>query len=117
MRKKAKQRALGGLPLAARRLGSLAAPEPSAAQATTTYFVTNVDSSQFPDVTFTLRALDINNNTLTNLHNTSFTVYENAQAVPNIAVTPHSDAPLSIVFIIDLRRFTTYFSLSYDNLP
>src|SRR5215813_10856995 len=86
----------------------LPGPAPAVAQGTTTYFVTNVDASKFPDVTFQLRALDINNNTLNNLNNTSFTVYENGQAVPNIQVTPHSDAPLSIIYVIDLGTFTNY---------
>jgi hypothetical protein len=102
--------------IATTALGSLVAPLPTAAQGTTTYFVTHVDSSQFPDITFTLRALDINNNALTNLNNTSFTVYENGQAVPNLTVTPRSDAPLSIVYIIDLGHFTNYLFFGYDNL-
>jgi hypothetical protein len=96
--------------------GSLWAPSPSAAQGTTTYFVTKVDSSQFPDITFTLRALDINNNALTNLNNTSFTVYENGKAVPNITVTPRSDAPLSIIYVIDEGTYSNYFYFGYDNL-
>jgi hypothetical protein len=102
--------------IAATALGLLYAPRPSSAQGTTAYFVTNVDSSQFPDVTFTLRALDINNNALNNLNNTSFTVYENGQAVPNIKVTPRSDAPLSIIYVIDLGQFTNYVYFGYDNL-
>src|SRR5579859_1532199 len=116
MIKKLKQALLCALLLSLTLLGGLTAPQPAAAQATTTYFVTNVDSSQFPDITFRLRALDINNNTLTNLNNTSFSVYENGQAVPNITVTPHADAPLAIVFVIDLGHFTNYLSFGYDNL-
>jgi hypothetical protein len=116
MIKKLKQALLCALLLSLTLLGSLATPQPMAAQATTTYFVTNVNSSQFPDVSFSLRALDINNNTLTNLNNTSFTVYENGQAVPNISVTPHADAPISIVFVIDLGRFSNYVFFGNDNL-
>ena len=116
MIKKLRHALLCALLLAMTLLGSLAAPQPTAAQSTTTYFVTHVDSSQFPDVTFTLRALDINNNTLTNLNNTSFTVYENGQAVPAITVTPHADAPVAIVFVIDLGHFSNYLSFGFDNL-
>ena len=116
MIKKIKPALLCAVLLTVTVLGQLAGPQPSAAQATTTYFVTNVDSSQFPDISFTLRALDINNNSLTNLNNTSFTVYENGQAVPNITVTPRSDAPLNIVFVIDLGHFSNYLSFGFDNL-
>ena len=116
MIKKLKQALLCAVLLCVTLLGSLAAPQPMAAQGTTTYFVTNVDSSQFPDVSFTLRALDLNNNTLTNLNNTSFTVYENGQAVPNITVTPRSDAPIAYVFVIDLGHFSNYLSFGFDNL-
>ena len=116
MIKQLKQALLCAVMLTVAILGNLATSQPSAAQATTTYFVTKVDSSQFPDITFTLRALDIKNNTLTNLNNTSFTVYENGQAVPNITVTPRSDAPLNYVFIIDLGRFTNYLTFGFDNM-
>ncbi len=116
MIKKLKQALLGALLLCAMVVGNLAAPPSTAAQATTTYFVTDVDSTQFPDITFRLRALDINNNALTNLNNTSFTVYENGQAVPNITVTPRSDAPVTIVFVIDLGHFSNYLSFGFDNL-
>ena len=116
MIKQLKQALLCAVLLTVAVLGNLATPQLSAAQATPPYFVTNVDPSQFPDVTFTLRALDIKNTTLTNLNNTSFTVYENGQAVPNITVTPRSDAPLNIVFVIDLGHFSNYLSFGFDNL-
>lgn len=102
--------------IAATVLGNLVTPRPTAAQGTTTYFVTNVDASQFPDITFTLRGLDNNNSARTNLNNTSFTVYENGRAVPNITVTPRSDAPLSIVYVIDLGLYSNYLYFGYDNL-
>jgi hypothetical protein len=116
MIKKLKKALLCAVLLSVAVLGNLTTPQPAVAQATTTYFVTNVDSSQFPDITFNLRALDIKNSALNQLNNTSFTVYENGQAVPNIAVTPRSDAPVSIVFVIDLGHFSNYLSFGFDNL-
>ena len=89
-------------------------PQPSAAQGTTTYFISDVDASQFPDVTFRLRAVDINNKVVTNLNNTSFTVYDDGQAVPDKQVTPQSDGPLHVIYVLDLGRFSNYHILGYD---
>src|SRR6188768_1878705 len=85
-------------------IGLLYWPAPTAAQGTTTYFITNVDSSQFPDITFRLRAIDANNKVVTSLNNTSFTVYDDGQAVTDIQVTPQSDGPINLVYVVDLGR-------------
>ena len=87
-------------------LALLYGPLPSAAQATNTYFVTNVDKSHFPDITFTLRAVDINNKVLTNLNNTSFTVYDDGHAVTGATVTAHNDAALNIIYVLDLGNYS-----------
>ena len=107
---------LGLVLFATLAVGVLVVPLPTAAQGTTTYFITGVNTSQFPDITFTLRALDLNNNVLNNLNGTSFTVYENGKAIPNITVTPHSDAPIAVIYVIDEGFYTNYFYFGYDNL-
>ena len=97
-------------------IGLLYWPAPTAAQGTTTYFITNVDSSQFPDITFRLRAIDANNKVVTSLNNTSFTVYDDGQAVTDIQVTPQSDGPINLVYVVDLGRSNNYSSLGLDQI-
>ena len=84
-------------------LSLLANGEPGSAQAGTTYFVTDVDASLFPTVTFRLRALDFNNRVVGGLSNTNLAVYENGEQVPaeNVQVTPHDDGPITFLFLVD----------------
>jgi hypothetical protein len=94
--------------------GLLYWPSPTAAQGTNTYFITDVDSSQFPDITFRLRVVDINNKVVTNLNNSSFTVYDDGQQVTDIQVTPQSDGALNIIYVIDLGRQSSFTTLGLD---
>ena len=97
-------------------VGWLYWPAPTAAQGSNTYFITDVDKSQFPNITFRLRVVDLNNKAVSNLNNTSFTVYDDGQAVPDIQVTPQLDGPLNIIYVVDLGRSNNYSSLGLDQI-
>lgn len=88
----------------------LGSGQPVSAQAGTTFFITEVDSSQFPTVTFQLRAVDLNNRVVSGLGNTDLTIYENGHAVPaeNVQVTPHTDGPITFLFLIDHGRLANF---------
>ncbi|HSB90810.1 MAG TPA: FHA domain-containing protein [Anaerolineales bacterium] len=92
--------------------------EPASAQAGTTYFITNVDASLFPTVTFQLRALDLNNRVVSGLTNTNLTVYENGEQVPvgNVQVTPHDDGPITFLFLIDHGRLANFREFGTQNI-
>lgn len=74
-----------------------------------TFFITDVETSAFPQVTFTLRAVNESNQTVAGLAN-ALTVYENGQAVPaqNVLATSHDDAPVVYLFVVDQGRNTNY---------
>jgi hypothetical protein len=97
-------------------VGWLYWPAPTAAQGTNTYFITDVDKSQFPNITFRLRVVDLNNKAVTNLNNTSITVYDDGQAVPDLKVTPQLDGPLNIIYVVDLGRSNNYSSLGLEQI-
>lgn len=71
------------------------------AQASRTFFISDVDASQFPTVSFRLRAVDIDNRVVEGLNSESLTVYENGQQVGEVQVTPHQDGPITYIFVID----------------
>ncbi|MGH2628557.1 MAG: hypothetical protein ACRDHY_18120, partial [Anaerolineales bacterium] len=104
--------------LAAALLSLLAGGEPASAQAGTTFFVTDVDASAFPSVSFRLRALDLNNRVVGGLTNTNLTVYENGEQVPaeNVQVTPHEDGPITFLFLIDHGRSANFASFGTQNI-
>jgi hypothetical protein len=92
--------------------------EPAWGQAGTTFFITDVDSSQFPTVTFRLRALDVNNRVVAGLSNTNLTVFENGQQVPaaNVQVTPRDDGPITFLFLIDHGRLASFREFGTQNI-
>lgn len=98
-------------------LGLMALPLAPRAQGSVTFFVTNVDASKFPDVQFELRAVDLNNQVITNLNSANLSVYENAQLVPNSQVTPlTTDSPVNVIYVVDLGRQANYRSFGLNNI-
>lgn len=81
---------------------------PAAAQSGQTYFITEVDAAAFPQVSFSLRAVDLANNAVTGLNATNLAVYENGQQVQGVEITPHSDGPITYVFVIDQGSAANY---------
>lgn len=90
----------------------------ASAQAGTTFFITDVDATQFPGVTFRLRAIDLNNRVVGGLSSTNLTVYENGVPVPagDVQVTPHDDGPITFLFLIDHGRLANFREFGTQNL-
>lgn len=89
---------------------------PAAAQTGQTYFITNVDSSGFPQVSFSLRAIDLANQAVVGLNASNLAVYENGQQVQGIEITPHADGPITYVFVIDQGRVANYTNFGLNNI-
>lgn len=91
--------------------------ESASAQAGATFFITDVDASQFPTVTFRLRALDLNNRVVGGLSQANLTVYENGEQVPaeNVQVTPHDDGPITFLFLLDHGRLANFNQFGAQN--
>ena len=91
-------------------LSTVSGTLPGAAQASNTYYITDTNTSQFPTVQFRLRALDPNNHAIPDLTSANLPVFENGKAVParDVQVTAHTDAPLTVVFVVDLGAQSNY---------
>ena len=94
--------------------GAFGPARPASAQAGVTFFITNVDTSQFPNITFQLRAVDLNNNVVSNLTSQNLPVFENGQEVQNVTVTPNNDGPINVIFAVDLGRFSRYHIITHE---
>lgn len=92
--------------------------QPLPAQSPATYFVDDVDATKFPNVTFRLRAVDLNNKVLTGLTNANVPVFENGKQVPttNVTVTPRDDGPMTIFFVVDQGANAVYNNFSAFSL-
>ena len=86
------------------------------AQSGNIYFITDVDSSAFPDVGFELRAVDLRNEVVTGLSSANIVVYEDGEQVQDLQITPHSDGPITWVFVVDQGRNANYFSFGLNNI-
>jgi hypothetical protein len=84
------------------------------AQSGLTYFITDVDASSFPQVQFTMRAVELGNKVVSTLNSSNLTIYENGQQVSDTQVTPHADGPITYIFVIDQgsQSYFTYFGVS-----
>ena len=93
----------------------LGVPTGALAQAGTTFFITDVDTSAFPNVTFSLRAADLNNQAVGGLNASNISVYENGEEVTNLEVTPHTDGAMALIFLIDQGHFANFTSFTLNN--
>jgi len=89
-------------------VGLFSLPTTAAAQGATTFFVTNVDASRFPEVQFQLRAVGLGNQVVPSLNSANLAVYENGQVVPNVQIAARNDGPINIVFVLDQGQYTYY---------
>lgn len=105
-------RAMGVAALLVAVVGVLGA----AAQAGVTFFITEVDSSAFPQVTFNLRAIELGNKVVAGLNESSLTVYENGQQVSDVTVIQNEDGPISYIFVIDQGQSSAYNIFGISNL-
>jgi hypothetical protein len=96
--------------------GLLTLPVAALAQGGTTYFVFNVNATNFPDVQFDLRAVDLNNVPVQGLNNSNTAVYENGQPVTNAVITPRVDGPVNYIFVIDQGRLANYTLFGLNNI-
>ncbi|MGA9192616.1 MAG: FHA domain-containing protein [Anaerolineales bacterium] len=88
----------------------------AAAQSGTTFFVTNVDSSGFPVVSFDLRAVGLGQKVVSGLNAGDITVYENGQEASDVQVTPSEDGPITYIFVIDQGRLANFQSFGESNI-
>lgn len=85
-------------------------------QAASTFFVTEVDAAAFPQVSFNLRAVELGNQVVSGLNESSLTVYENGEQVSDISVTQNEDGAITYIFVIDQGRASSYTSFGISNL-
>lgn len=87
------------------------------AQTGATYFVSDVDASSFPQVTFRLRAVDLENKVVAGLDApNSISVYENGELANEVTVIPNSDGPINYIFVVDQGRVANYRSFQLANI-
>jgi hypothetical protein len=76
--------------------------------------ITRVNIENFPQVKVVFRALDSNNNIVTNLTANDITVYENENRIVDFEVDTQDRAPITVVFMIDQGRYFNYQGLGAD---
>ncbi len=88
----------------------------ASAQSGLTFFVTNEDSSAFPQVRMQLRAVELGNKVVSSLNTSTLAVYENGQQVSDLEITPQDDGAISYIFVIDQGRSANYLNFQLSNI-
>lgn len=97
-------------------VGLFSLPTTAAAQGASTFFVTNVDASRFPEVQFQLRAVGLDNQVVPSLNSANLAVYENGQIVPNVQIAARNEGPINVIFVIDQGLYTYYQFFGLNNI-
>jgi hypothetical protein len=88
----------------------------ASAQAGLTYFVTDVDASAFPSVSFEMRATDLGNDVVSGLSAEDLTAFENGEEVGDLELTPHEDGAITYIIVLDLGRLSNYRSFGENRI-
>jgi hypothetical protein len=88
----------------------------ASAQGTPTLFISQVDAGDFPNVKFSLRAVDANNAAIGNLSASDIEVFENEQPVKNVDIAARDDTPINLIYVIDLGRRANYTTVGVENI-
>lgn len=73
-----------------------------------TVFITQVQSTAFPEIQVDFRPFDSHNNIVRNLTTADVLVYENETAVSTFQIDTHDRAPIFVIFVIDQGRYFDY---------
>ena len=83
-------------------------PAPAAGQSDLTLYVTGVDTTSFPAVQVTLRAIDGNSQVVNNLAPSALAVTEGGAAVKDFKLTANTEGAVQLVFVVDLDVYNGY---------
>ena len=88
----------------------------ASAQSGLTFFVTDEDSSAFPQMLVRLRAVELGNKVVSSLNTSTLAVYENGQQVSDLEITPQDDGAIVYLFVIDQGRSSNYTTFQLSNI-
>jgi hypothetical protein len=79
---------------------------PASGQSEMKVYISDLDCSDFPTISFTLRALDSQGNVITgDLNTTGFTLFDNDTPVTSIRILEAETGPKNVVFSIDRGKY------------
>lgn len=80
-------------------------------------YATDIDASNFPEITLTFRAVDDRNGNIPNLSNRQIELYENNQQITTISSPVAADpVPAHIAFVIDRGQYANFVDYSTRTL-
>jgi hypothetical protein len=88
---------------------------PAAGDETRLFLITDLNAEAFPEIQVNFRVVDSFGKTITNIDEDDISLYENNLLIPNFRLIQYNDAPINIIYVIDLGQYTNYnaFGLEY----
>lgn len=94
----------------------LAWPLQAASQEGLTVLITGVNVDQFPQVRITFRARDADNRVIADLTSERVFIFENNAQVESVNLELRDDTPLTVIYVIDLGRYSNYDAFGLDSI-
>jgi hypothetical protein len=88
---------------------------PAAGDETRLFLITDLNTEAFPEIRVNFRVVDSFGKTITDIDEDDISLYENNQPIPDFRLIQYNDAPINIIYVIDLGQYTNYnaFGLEY----
>jgi hypothetical protein len=88
---------------------------PAAGDETRLFLITDLNAEAFPEIQASFRVVDSYGRTVRDLNEEDISLYENNQPISDFQLTQYDDAPVNIIYVIDLGQYTNYnaFGLEY----
>jgi hypothetical protein len=79
------------------------------------FLITDLNAEAFPEIQVNFRVVDSYGKTITDIDKDEISLYENNQPITDFRMIQYNDAPINIIYVIDLGQYTNYnaFGLEY----
>jgi len=72
------------------------------------FLITEINKDEFPDIRVSFRVVDAHGKTISGKKEEDISLYENGKPITDFQLIEHDDAPVNIVYVIDLGQDTNY---------
>ena len=80
------------------------------------FLISDLNADDFPEIRIDLRALDHDSKTTAGLSREDLSLFENDQPITDFDLVEHTDAPVNLIFVVDLGQLANYVSFGPEQI-
>lgn len=89
---------------------------PAAGDDARLFIITDMNTEAFPEIKLGFRVVDSYGRTVRDLDEEDISLYEDNQLISDFRVVQYNDAPVSIIYVIDLGQYTNYNAFGLEDV-